>query len=614
MSRVFSDKSVFFKICLAFSLLFVGTVILISIILYQYFHETVRSLVSDTVIESVSSRTDAFASALERVDVSIGLLNENDTIYGENDTSRPALCRLVMDYDGSKDPQDIFELKKDYDSALGLFTAYFSACFGEGSDSSCIFFVDSSYPVQGFLSGWGLDNSSSGLRSSREVSSMDWYRNAVEAEGETCWFTQPDQPDRLYLSKALKNRTFKSGMTIHEAFLGVLVVSFDISYLSDSFSIKGNVFEVSTALLEQSGGMVYCNNSDYRDFFTGTLNEDITPVELDGNECLYQKKTLSSGLSMVSLVSLQPLKEMARTSVRIIILIGSSALVVIVLLTFLLSKSIVKPIVVLSNHMKASDSNHIDCSDVGHDEVGTLYHEFNGLLDRLKKSSDETLEAEKKKNIAELHALQAQINPHFIYNTLNSVSCMAMLGGDEDIAAVVGNLSAIIRYSINQIDELVPVSKEMDILAQYRNIQKCCYHESLEIKFSVAPETLDCCIPKLLIQPLIENAIIHGGDIGGGFSQVWLDIDFAGDDLQIDVIDNGKTARTDVINDLATGRISSPEKNSLGVRNVYQRLKMVYPDKADLVFFQDSQNNTVARITVNKTVITRKEEEKNDKH
>ena len=115
----------------------------------------------------------------------------------------------------------------------------------------------------------------------------------------------------------------------------------------------------------------------------------------------------------------------------------------------LLAAKIVAPIKRLSKHMQAGHAELITCDTVGQDETGKLYRAFNTLMTRLHQSMDDTVTAMEKQKEAELRALQAQINPHFVYNTLNSVSSLALYYEKQDIAEVVDNLSKIMRYSIS---------------------------------------------------------------------------------------------------------------------------------------------------------------------
>ena len=266
----------------------------------------------------------------------------------------------------------------------------------------------------------------------------------------------------------------------------------------------------------------------------------------------------------------------------------------------LLAAKIVAPIKRLSKHMQAGHAELITCDTVGQDETGKLYRAFNTLMTRLHQSMDDTVTAMEKQKEAELRALQAQINPHFVYNTLNSVSSLALYYEKQDIAEVVDNLSKIMRYSISSPNEMVPIRTELNIIKEYENIQKSCYWEEVAFRYEIAPETLDFLIPKLIIQPLIENALKHGLDHGEGCAEVRLIIARKGDGIQISVWDSGKYADVEKLNRYALGVDSEEIKSSsIGVRNVWERIRIVFGEQGNLHYEKDEEGHTMAIISIN---------------
>ena len=193
--------------------------------------------------------------------------------------------------------------------------------------------------------------------------------------------------------------------------------------------------------------------------------------------------------------------------------------------------------------------------------------------------------------------MQAQINPHFVYNTLNSISCLAMINNQENIAGLIRSLTKILRYNISNLERMVSLSEELHIIRQYENIQKSCYRESIEFEYDVDQSTENIKIPKLMIQPLVENALIHSVNYKEKTKYIHLVICKSEDKLIVRVCDNGTEADVEKINQYITGMVVY-EGNSLGVRNVYERMKLVYGADAELKYEKDEEGQTVAKLQI----------------
>ena len=229
-----------------------------------------------------------------------------------------------------------------------------------------------------------------------------------------------------------------------------------------------------------------------------TVNEQVQEIEHEKQQVHVYFRELPMELAVVTVVPLDDINKLTTDAIGIIFIVGFIAMCIASAVIIFLATKIVSPIKRLSVHMQAGQAELIVCDKVGQDEIGKLYQEFNTLMNKLNQSMEENILAVEKKKEAELKALQAQINPHFIYNTLNSVSSLALYYEKEDIAEVVGNLSQIMRYSINDPNELVPIRNELAVIKQYENIQKSCYWEEVTFRYEIAADTLDIMIPKLI--------------------------------------------------------------------------------------------------------------------
>lgn len=152
----------------------------------------------------------------------------------------------------------------------------------------------------------------------------------------------------------------------------------------------------------------------------------------------------------------------------------------------------------------------IRAEERGGDEIATLARSFNKLTAQIQRLMNQLIDQEKAKRRAELRILQAQINPHFLYNTLDMLHWMAYDHNDEDMLQLISTLSSFYRISLSRGDEFIPLSRELDHVRYYLEIQKMRFADQFDFRIEASPETQSLLMLKLLLQPLAENAVAHG--------------------------------------------------------------------------------------------------------
>jgi len=210
------------------------------------------------------------------------------------------------------------------------------------------------------------------------------------------------------------------------------------------------------------------------------------------------------------------------------------------------------------------------------DEVGQLAQGFNTMLDELRRLVDDVLRAQIHEREAELKALQNQINPHFLYNTLESINMLALTHGDREISRMVTSLGRLLRLTMSSSDPLIPLQGELDYVHHYLVVQRTRYGDRIGMTVDVDASLLACPIPKLTLQPLVENALYHGLEPQRGAGHVTVRGWREGEDLVLSVEDDGVG--------MDAGTLSTVEANlreetrgegrSIGLANVEQRLKL----------------------------------------
>lgn len=235
------------------------------------------------------------------------------------------------------------------------------------------------------------------------------------------------------------------------------------------------------------------------------------------------------------------------------------------------------------------------------DEVGQLYHVFISMVEELKRLLEGIRISEKEKREAELTALQAQIRPHFLYNSLNTIKYLAKLNGVPNIEEVSGSLIELMRGVLGNSNEYLTVREELDYVRSYISIVKYKYMQPIPVYEEINDEALlECQVPKLMLQPIVENAIIHGiGPLEEGGS-VMIRVCEENHDLKIEVMDNGKGMTQEQM-DLLLGEKSKEEAPSrfsgMGVRNVHERIVRMYGEPYGVKLYSEPGLYTKVVIT-----------------
>ena len=204
-----------------------------------------------------------------------------------------------------------------------------------------------------------------------------------------------------------------------------------------------------------------------------------------------------------------------------------------------------------------------------------MTYTFNKLI----LQNQRTVQLELERNKAELRAFQAQINPHFMYNTFSSIKWMNKAGKKEQVDQMIDLLSDLFRFGINEENALIPVQEEVRHAQAYVNIQKIRFADQLTCRFDVSPEAEDILVPKLILQPLIENSIYHGiRELEDFHGIIEIQIHLDGAALLLCVTDNGKGFSPERLAEIKS-RMDSPQPGAasgIGLLNVYRRLQLHY--------------------------------------
>jgi two-component system sensor histidine kinase YesM len=248
-------------------------------------------------------------------------------------------------------------------------------------------------------------------------------------------------------------------------------------------------------------------------------------------------------------------------------------------LSYFISNGIVKPIKELTETMKkVKDENlMIQTSSLGEDEIGELGATFNYMIERINTLFQDVVNEQKKKNEAEYRALQAQMNPHFLYNTLNSIQWMAKIQKATNIKDTIEALGRLLRNSTSKVEEFITIAEEIAILEDYIFIEKMRYSNKFDVCFDVNKDILEYKCLKFILQPFVENAIFHGLEPKEGFGMIWISGKRIDDKIIFCIKDDGIGISEDTMRTISNiQNIKSKSFSGIGMGLVNNRIKMTF--------------------------------------
>ncbi len=401
-------------------------------------------------------------------------------------------------------------------------------------------------------------------------------RKVSELPGEVV-FHSASQRERDLHDKSL---TAAMGITLEETLKGVILVDVHREAFSEILQGKaqGNIWEA--AIINEIGNVIYAKNS---------LLEEGRPLERDQGHSFYDRrgsfsaqkegtdfhgaylKSASYPFEVLAYASLSDVESNARYLLKNLLYIGILTLLISLLASYRISKSVSKPVKDLVHHMKKIEKG--DFSERFEtrrtDEMGELMERYNKMAKRLDLLIRNMIESRDRLKKSEMKMLQSQINPHFLYNTLDTIKWMAKMGESEEVVTLITNLAKLLRISLEDAEEFQTVDMNLSWLKSYLEIQKARYDDDLIYEIHVEESLYERKIPKLLLQPIVENAILHGLDGKGkivvrGYEEE--------DRIVFEVEDDGKGMEETQRKKL----LSEHAGEGIGLLNVHKRIELYY--------------------------------------
>lgn len=438
----------------------------------------------------------------------------------------------------------------------------------------------------------------------------DWYK-ALSSKSKEWVVLGPHIPDGKFSPDDMVFsvvRPIKD--TNSEEILGYFILDVKFTTISENCDKAKIGKDGEILIIDENNNIVYSSDrtklgtkADYI-FSKEFPNSDSgsTTTKIDGNNKLVSH--VMSNYSKWRYVSIVPINELTSNTGSIIkytIVVGIISVVLAAVISILLSIAITSPLKKLMVIMKKVENGNLDINfDYPYkDEIGFLGSGFNNMVLNMKDLISRVLDFRLKTKEAELDALQSKINPHFLYNTLQSLQMKAVVDKNEELASMIDLLGRYMRFSISSVKEVIKMKEELEYLDYYISLQKIRFGPKLIFKVEADNNAIECKILKLMLQPIVENAIYHGLEKKQGEWLLTLKASVTDDMLKVQIADNGigmndiklRELKEHIFND-------SGSLKSMGLKNINERLKIVFENDYSFDIKSLDGLGTIVEITV----------------
>ncbi|MDO4272207.1 MAG: histidine kinase [Eubacteriales bacterium] len=458
-------------------------------------------------------------------------------------------------------------------------------------------YVDSSYLFSDTGEVFFQDSMINGVYQELYKENTGWQEQIKEKNGAVTWIStydiQNSRKQKQYFSCAIVVKDIASSWEP----LGVLVLNIDLSLFSNLFELLGQQDDYTTYIIADDKGSIIWSNHlaaaqrlDEEFFFSVQNSQETCSEQVYEEEQFVVTKLTSqyNGWNYISMKNKAKVIETGRWVLTTTIAQLFFILMFSVLGAFMIQRYIIYPIQKMVVAMSVPEKElmgkrlYIDQED----EIGKLYQSFNEMNARIESFIEKNNEMNEKEKEYQIQALNAQINPHFIYNTLDTLHWMALDIPAPEICKLINSFSEILRYSISKKESIVTLKEELTCIRNYINI----YDERYEMdfaRFEVDEAVFSYKTFKMLLQPIVENCIVHGFSQNMEQARINVIARVEGDEAVIRICDNGVGISSERI-----AYILSKDSDRVGLSNINQRLKLLYGENYGLKIISEKGQGT----------------------
>lgn len=424
-----------------------------------------------------------------------------------------------------------------------------------------------------------------------ELSQMDFFTQTVAAKGKPVWLENPDETyvfaannhyNRIFMARIIREyNTYEN--------LGLLLIGISEPALRRAYTRGIDTSGCAIAILDQNGEIISSAGIDsfgdleQASFSQIEQNKQGYQIQHMQNEEMLLSYTQDAitGWTYLYAVPMSPLVREVSSSQNYILMFVFAALLLFFPLLMFATDMIIRPIRKLLSAMRDFQTGDFTARITFRykDEIGQLGSGYNEMVDSIKELIDKVYVLQIKEQEAELTALQSQINPHFLYNTLDSIYWKAQKNKQPEIAEMVWSLSNLFRISLNKGNRYITVACEFEFLKQYLRLQQLRYGERISYQIELDESLNEVQIPKLILQPFVENAILHGVEQKEGNGKVTVTGKRLEQELLFTISDDGVGMDSATLHRLQHGIVAGDKAGGYAIRNIQERLSIIYQNR-----------------------------------
>lgn len=436
-----------------------------------------------------------------------------------------------------------------------------------------------------------------------QVKNKKWYQNVLNS---------PHKLHIVYGQSVMKSdNTIYTPVSVIQILNEYEGINHYTKIIKISLNVKNIVSEISSKNIR--GNIFIFNSRDELLFADSKIatSQELKSLLNDRNDYNFIQQKIDNHLNweIINIMDIEKLKRVLKGPRNKIIFLTLMSLFLSSLILFLIYRSFYVRLNSLSRYVSNLDQDDFTkqyTGSKGKDEVGDLIKAYNKMVKKIKtlvmdvyeaKLEQSDIKLEKKQ--AEINALQSQMNPHFLFNTLESIRMKSIEKEELETAEIIKYLARSFRRIMSFDQEWVSVAKEVENIKDFLKIQKYRFGSEFEYCLDIEPETLKIKIPKLLIQPLVENACIHGIEGSEEYGKIFIQIKFINNKLVCIIKDNGVGINEEKLDSMLKDvKKEKTKNNNVGIANIYKRLNLYYGDNFELSIDSKEGEGTSVKLII----------------